>query len=249
VTAEFEQPGSRNADAPAAAAPYEGYAQWQGWSDFLVCEPLYAEYFAAEFRGLALRDKDLLEIGFGPGRLLGWARAQGARVSGVEVNPWSLDCARRAGIAVPGQDFSALGAELSDTLDLIVAFDVFEHLSHRAIRDHLEAATKTLRAGGVLMLRYPNAQSPFGLPAQHGDASHVSALSRAIIERLCEGLPLATERYAGACRARGVWGPKRLARMLRFAAQDLAEASIRALYGFGEPMSPVVVHMLRRAER
>src|ERR1700755_1345768 len=66
--------------------PYAHYAEWKRWDGAAAPDEKDARYFAAEFEGVALAGKRVLEIGFGNGRFLAWARDAGARVVGVEIN-------------------------------------------------------------------------------------------------------------------------------------------------------------------
>src|SRR5579859_377881 len=73
---------------------YSGYTRWKQWGgDFTTSEP-DARYFGAEFAGLDLAGRRLLEIGFGNGSFLAWAKAKGALVSGTEIDVHMLERAR-----------------------------------------------------------------------------------------------------------------------------------------------------------
>ena len=52
-----------------------------------------------------------------------------------------------------------------------------------------------LKPGGLLMLRFPNGQSPFGRYLQHADHTHRSTLSLPIIEQLTVSGPLTIVRH------------------------------------------------------
>src|SRR5215218_1025735 len=66
---------------------YGGYEIWKGWSKPFTVTPEEADYFAGETSGTKIEDGDLLEIGFGSGSFLAWARQCNARVVGAEINP------------------------------------------------------------------------------------------------------------------------------------------------------------------
>ena len=83
---------------PAGTELYAGYEAWKGWSKPFTCSAEEAIYFAGETRGLAIEHADVLEIGFGSGSFLAWARARKARVAGTEINPALLAAAEQFGV-------------------------------------------------------------------------------------------------------------------------------------------------------
>lgn len=244
-----EPPASPAPEAPAqaVASSYAGYEQWKGWSEFFRCGAEDAEYFAGEMRGLPpLAGRAVLEIGFGTGSFLAWARAQGATVTGIEINDRLLAEARREGVALLPPAFETVAADNAGRFDLIVAFDVFEHLDLQEIHARLRAAETMLKPGGHLVLRFPNGQSPFGLVPQNWDATHKTALSRYKLEQIGFGTRFETVRYAGSYRIRGRLGAKRAARALRGLAQDVIGAALNFIYAYRIPWDAVVVMVLRK---
>jgi 2-polyprenyl-3-methyl-5-hydroxy-6-metoxy-1,4-benzoquinol methylase len=163
------------------------YAAWKGWD-----EATFAQYSASDARyfdwhlqracGAAPKASQVLEIGFGNGRFMGWLRAQGHQVQGIETNARLVDVARRAGF-VAGADVGDVPAELR--FDLIAAFDVLEHVPPAALEALLNTLATRLQPQGRLLLRFPNGESPFGLWMQHGDLTHVHALGLSKVAQLC----------------------------------------------------------------
>jgi 2-polyprenyl-3-methyl-5-hydroxy-6-metoxy-1,4-benzoquinol methylase len=220
---------------------YSAYAQWKQWRAFMQLSALDREYFDHEFAGVDLAGKALLEIGFGEGRVLAWAKERGAIVTGVEVNLWSREEAVKAGVPL----LEAITDTREGQFDVIVAFDLFEHLEMPELRVHLEACARALRPGGLLFMRYPNGQSPLGRHDQYGDGTHKLVLSRPIVDHAAAGLPLTTTRYAGAYRVTGT-GVKGVARAARKTAQDIVQCALSALYGKRLILAPVVTQVMRR---
>jgi len=159
------------------------YVAWKDWTSglFGTCDPLEAAYFAAEVQippGAAAR---VLELGFGNGAFLAWARGQGAEAYGVEMNLLLVERARQ--LLGEQRAFSNLDAPELDarrgTFSHIVAFDVLEHIpqgEYPALFDRLAAL---LAPGGHCIMRFPNGDSPFGRAIQHGDPTHVTTLGSA----------------------------------------------------------------------
>ncbi|MEY4270963.1 MAG: hypothetical protein RLZZ58_2179 [Pseudomonadota bacterium] len=226
---------------------YQSYHAWKGWENPFTCPPALADYYAAEFAGIALRGARLLEIGFGNGEFLAWASEQGGLVAGSEITAESIAAATARGIALVAADFEDHAAE-GAAFDIIVGFDVFEHLPAAKIAAKLTAIAAMLAPGGWLVLRFPNGQSPFGLAPQHGDATHVTVLSCAKIEQYAAGLPLVTHRYGGAARARGRGFAQKLVRMLRYALRDMHMALLRFTYANKTEYEPVVTLVMRRTD-
>lgn len=158
-------------------------------------------------------------------------------MTGSKLTPASIRAAGEAGVPLLPSDFGA-GDLPAD------AFDVFEHLDGATIAEKLDAIDEALRPGGRLVLRYPNGQSPFGLVHQHGDATHLSALSKSKIEQYAAGTGLVTARYGGAARPGGGGIPARLARGARHTLRDLHSKLIGFLYGSDVELEPVVTHVL-----
>jgi SAM-dependent methyltransferase len=153
------------------------YVAWKQWGDrFGVLSRGDAKYFARELRE-ATRGRDVrrvLEIGYGNGIFLGYARSQGWRVTGTELQPELIKIADAAGFdARPAEDLDALP---DGEYDLIVALDVFEHIPPDQSIEFLRGLAQKLSAGGRIVLRFPNADSWIGNPFQNGDVTHVNAI-------------------------------------------------------------------------
>ena len=122
----------------------------------------------------------VLEIGFGNGEFLTYANSQHWLVKGVEVNQVLVDLAKSKGYdAMSSDNFKRLP---HNTYDLIVAFDVIEHIPEAEILNFLQTILSLLKPGGVFLARCPNGDSPFSLPYQNGDATHVNYLGSSKIK-------------------------------------------------------------------
>lgn len=225
-------------------AAFAEYDSWKGWQATFSPSADEAFYYAAELHGISLAGCRVFEIGFGTGAFLGWAKSQGASVMGSEVTPALAKSAEDHGLQLIPADFEDHEILASESLDLIAAFDVFEHLSMDMIAAKLRAIDAALKPGGYLILRYPNGQSPFGLFSQHGDATHITALSRAKIEQLAAGTALVTTRYGGVARPRASQFGKRLVRGIRYLIRDMHMRAINFIYGSDVELEPVVTQLM-----
>jgi len=228
---------------------YRAYETWKGWDHPFTFSRDDAAYYAGECRDLRLKDAALFEIGFGSGGFLEWARTRGAHVVGSEINPASLEAARSRGIELLPADFERVAATHSERFDTVVSFDVFEHFSLDEITTRLAAVETMLKPGGLFLMRFPNAQSPFGLAPQNGDPTHRTGLSRDVFELLVQPTGFEIVRYGGSYRIGGgglVRGPVRL---VRGVIRGLIGGLLNFAYATAIPYDPVVVIVLRRRAR
>ena len=96
----------------------------------------------------------VLEVGCGRGSFLAKAKDIGAAVIGVELNHDAAEIAARRGIDVVRCDVSEMSADWLHSFDLVVAFQVVEH-----VRDPLNFCARLfsfVRQGGALHIAVPN---------------------------------------------------------------------------------------------
>src|ERR1700722_604514 len=117
------------------------YIQWKDWRNdsFGRFDRLDASYYAAETGIDAMPGVRVLEIGFGNGSFIGWARSVNAEVFGVELNSALVGRART--LLGEQRVFSALDAEgltkLAGTFSHVIAFDVIEHIQQEKLPEFL----------------------------------------------------------------------------------------------------------------
>lgn len=228
---------------------YDSYEAWKGWDKPFTVTAEERDYFSGEMRGIRIKGTDLLEIGFGSGSFLAWAREQGARVAGTEINERLLAYARQNDVELLARDIENIASAHAGRFDTIIAFDVFEHFSLADVHMRLRAAEMLLKPGGHLVMRFPNAQSPFGLAPQNGDPTHLSALSRSIFEQLMQGTSFAVVRYRGSFRTPGRGITQRFVRSVRYAARNALAAALNFMFARVDfSWDPVVVLVLRKSD-
>ena len=240
-------PPGRLSEPAASRSLYTGYHDWKGWGALFTYDAEAAGYFSGELRDVVLSGARVLEIGFGSGSLLAWAKDQGARVYGAEIAGASIKAAEQFGVTLLPADLSQAASDYCDHFDTVIAFDVFEHLSFAEIDAALTALGTMLRPGGRLVLRFPNGQSPFGLQPQMGDPTHKVALSRSVMELLIAGHSFKIVRYGPSYVHGGHGMGKRLARSVRAILRGLISQTLNFIYATNIPYDPVVVIVLERA--
>lgn len=162
---------------------YDNYVEWKGWDgeNFSRYTAGEALFYHAEFGHVvdktSNRQPHVIEIGFGNGSLLGWLRDNGAIATGLEVQDQLKQRARQTGFAV----IDTLAVVPDASVDMVVALDVFEHIRYPDLRRLCEAIHRVLKPGGHLVARFPNGDSPFSMPFQNGDATHVLSIGHGVI--------------------------------------------------------------------
>jgi 2-polyprenyl-3-methyl-5-hydroxy-6-metoxy-1,4-benzoquinol methylase len=166
----------------STVADVEGddYVAWKSWrsEDFGTFTKLDDAYYRAEAGEEIGHGSRVLEIGFGNGSFLAWARARGAEVHGVESSALLLARASRLFGTAHAHDMLEAPelTTLYGTFSHVVAFDVLEHIEQRDYPKVFRQLATLLARGGKCVLRFPNGDSPFGRRIQHGDPSHVTAI-------------------------------------------------------------------------
>jgi len=142
---------------------------------------LVREHFPAD------RAARILDLGCGCGALLHFARLEGyTRASGVDRSPEQVEAARRLGIAgvTLGDLATSLGAVEDASLDVVVCFDVLEHLDKREVLDFTDIVYRKLKKGGRWIVHAPNGESPFLGRVRYGDFTHEQAFTRESISQV-----------------------------------------------------------------
>ena len=182
---------SKNAVRTDASAPQASYLAWKSWhaEGFGQATRGDARYFHWLVRRVGAGSaRSVLELGFGNGHFLGWARDQGWQVAGVELQAPLLERAAAAGLPV----WASLDDMPADArFDLIAAFDVLEHVPQDQLPALLVQLLAHLSPAGRLVLRVPNGESPWGRVHQHGDLTHCTTLGVSKFRQLA--LPLGLE--------------------------------------------------------
>jgi SAM-dependent methyltransferase len=124
------------------------------------------------------RSARIMDIACGFGNMLFFAKKQGyTNVEGCDADKKQVELARLLGLpAVEDEAFSYLALR-SEPVDCIFIVDFLEHLR---LPDCLRLLRKTrnrLVSGGVLIVRVPSADGPFGAHDRYNDPTHKCAFT------------------------------------------------------------------------
>lgn len=158
------------------------YTDWKCWRKrFGELTASQYNYYQAEIARLRLSSREInnvLEIGFGAGSFLEYSQQKHWHAEGLEVNDELIRMAKRKYISKHVADIDEYPNQF---FDLIVAFDVLEHLDVSETSELLIKISKLLKKNGQFLFRVPNGDSPIGLRVQNGDISHKQCIGSAKI--------------------------------------------------------------------
>jgi 2-polyprenyl-3-methyl-5-hydroxy-6-metoxy-1,4-benzoquinol methylase len=233
----------------------ETYIDWKNWRNesFGQYSAVLASYYAIETGSYVRPGVDVLEIGFGNGSFIGWARDMGATVYGVELNAILVE---RAGTLLGmGRAFQDLNdeslTERAGTFAVIVAFDVIEHIATDELPRFFRRMRSLLEPNGRLIVRFPNGDSPFGRIYQHGDPTHLSTIGSQKVRYFAENAGLKVEAVrAPSLPLAGNGIERAIKRWLLKSGRRVVERIVGYLYFGGRviPLDPNYVAILVPAE-
>ncbi|WP_448950113.1 methyltransferase domain-containing protein [Labrys neptuniae] len=220
---------------------YEAYADWKGWGaaefgQFNRGEDVFYNREVKAYLPSASSASAVVEIGFGNGAFLGWGRHNGLTVIGIEIQPVLRERAEQAGFRVI-DDIGLLGPA---SVDVVAAFDVFEHIPYEALQETCRQAARVLKPGGHLIARFPNGDSPFALPIQNGDPTHVNAIGAGFIGELMRSTGFELRELRAPTET-----PLHLHAKLALPIKKLMRSALRAYvrFAFLGPATPSTFHL------
>ncbi len=105
-------------------------------------------------------DAAALDLGCGRGEWLEVLGEAGFLAQGVEVDPGMLQACKERGLRVKQGEGGAFVATLPDeSLAVVSAFHVVEHIAFDELREWVRQAMRVLRPGGLLILETPNPEN------------------------------------------------------------------------------------------
>jgi len=128
-----------------------------------------------------------LDVPCGYGNFLYFLKSKGYRnVEGFDLDEHQVKLARLLDLpATKGDAFDILSAE-SGQYDLISSLDFIEHLTKDEALKFIDACKDKLAEGGVLILRTPCADGPFGAHDAWNDLTHQWGLTSNVLQTILE---------------------------------------------------------------
>lgn len=159
---------------------YINYSTWKEWDtkefgEYSRKEHFYFKKILKKFASsIDLNQANVLEIGFGNGAIAGWLRANhpDATWTGTELLAEQVKKARDA-----GYDAHLRIPQSNVRFNIVVIFDVLEHLTDSEISEIFSEIEALLPPDAIIITRTPNGAGPFGLPNQIGDKTHITPIS------------------------------------------------------------------------
>ena len=119
-------------------------------------------------------DATAIDLGCGRGEWLEVLREAGVRARGVDTDPLMLEACQAAGLeATTAEALETLRGLPDESLALVSAFHLVEHIPFEAVYDLARHALRVLRPGGLLLLETPNPENVVvGATTFHMDPTH-----------------------------------------------------------------------------
>lgn len=136
--------------------------------------------FGHYFRGWLPERKDaaIVDLACGDGHFLYFlGRCGYTNVMGVDISPEQVQLARRVNPHVFEMNMLDFLRSPPQKFDCIAGLDIIEHLHKPEILEFMDLCHHALSAGGRLILRTPNADSPWGSAKRYGDFTHEVAFN------------------------------------------------------------------------
>jgi 2-polyprenyl-3-methyl-5-hydroxy-6-metoxy-1,4-benzoquinol methylase len=130
---------------------------------------------------------NILEIGCGHGAFLHYLnKAEYYNCVGIDISKEQVESAKKMGIKGVFQvDILTYLKKCEDnSIDVLVALDVFEHFSKAELDELIELIYPKIRKNGMIICHGPNANSPFGMTIRYGDFTHSLAFTEDSIAQI-----------------------------------------------------------------
>ncbi|WP_081933867.1 bifunctional 2-polyprenyl-6-hydroxyphenol methylase/3-demethylubiquinol 3-O-methyltransferase UbiG [Massilia sp. 9096] len=129
-----------------------------------------------------------VDLGCGRGEWLELLSEQGFAARGVDLDTGMLAACRERGLSVDTMDaISALKSLPENSVAVVSAFHLVEHLPFAALQELVTEAMRVLQPGGLLIMETPNPENPMvGACRFYLDPSHVKPIPPLLLAFLAE---------------------------------------------------------------
>jgi SAM-dependent methyltransferase len=137
-----------------------------------------------KFIDFKFKDKLLIEIGCGDGDFLNELKNNGfTNLIGIEISPSYEKKFCDLNIIICDAESFLRSIEVN-SVGVILALDVFEHINIKSLNNLLQVAHNVLSEDGKIIFRVPNMGSPLGMINYFGDTTHVTPLNLSSVMHL-----------------------------------------------------------------
>ena len=128
-----------------------------------------------------------LDVPCGYGNFLYFLKSKGYQnIQGFDLDENQVELARLLNLPAETKDVFSVFSELNEPYDLISSLDFIEHLSKDVALKFIDECHKSLRQGGVLILRTPCADGPFGAHDACNDLTHEWSMTSNVLRTILE---------------------------------------------------------------
>lgn len=149
----------------------------------------WGPYFRYITRNWLPEDKNasIIDLGCGDGRIIYLLKRMGySNIEGVDISKSQIKLAHQIDDRVSEGDILDHLRNTSNKYNLILAFDVIEHLTKEEALEFIRLCLDKLGEGGRLILQTPNACSPFFGSVRYGDLTHELGFTPKLLTQLLQ---------------------------------------------------------------
>lgn len=132
------------------------------------------------------KDKSILDLGCGVGTILHFLLEKGCEnIVGVDNAESQLElCRKHVTTNVIEADATEFSRHTSDTFDVIIMYDLLEHIKKENIFYLIEGVYNHLNDGGILIVRTPNMAHPYGQYMRFNDFTHENGFTEQSLKQV-----------------------------------------------------------------
>ncbi len=134
----------------------------------------------------ARKNSLVLDLPCGEGRMIYGLRALGYQnVSGYDLDKSRLEIGKILDLPLyEGDVFEVLRKHKDNSIECIISMDFLEHLEKDDVIHFLELTCQKIASGGVIIIRTPCADNPFGSRHIYNDFTHKWAATSGVLRQL-----------------------------------------------------------------
>ncbi|MEK7465637.1 MAG: class I SAM-dependent methyltransferase [Patescibacteria group bacterium] len=131
-------------------------------------------------------DANIVDLGCGNGGFVYWLRSLDYKNAvGVDVSSEQIELGKKIGISgIEKDDLSNFLKTRKNFFDLIFIRDVLGHFEKAEVLEIMELIFESLKKGGTLIIKTPNAESPMSGRLRYGDFTHDTSFTGSSLKQI-----------------------------------------------------------------